>query len=56
MKIVLNGQQQETECQVLLELIEKATGKAAYTGETVDEGIDVDFDADSVEAEMVIAP
>ena len=40
----------------LLRLIEQATGKAAYTGETVDEGIDVDFDADSVEAEMVIAP
>lgn len=38
MKIILNGQQQETECQVLLELIEKTVKSAQgviceYNGE-----------------------
>lgn len=36
----------------LLRLIEQATGKAVYTGEDQEEGVDVD--ADTVEAEMVI--
>lgn len=38
----------------LLSLIELATGKAVYTGEAQDEGVDVEADADTVEAEMVI--
>jgi len=38
----------------LLGLIELATGKAAYGGEAQDEGVDVEVDADTVEAEMVI--
>ena len=38
----------------LLELIEKATGKAAYTGDVSEDGVDVGGDADMVEAEMVI--
>lgn len=36
----------------LLSLIEKATGKSAYTGDVADEGEDVSGDADSVEVEM----
>jgi len=39
----------------LLGLIEQATGKPAYTGEVLEEGVDVGGDADMVEAEMVIA-
>ncbi len=39
----------------LLVLIEKATGKAAYTGAVQEEGEDVEADADSIEAEMVIS-
>ncbi len=39
----------------LLVLIEKATGKAAYTGAEQEEGMDVEADADTVEAEMVIS-
>jgi len=38
----------------LLGLIEQATGKAAYTGDVPEEGMDVAGDADMVEAEMVI--
>jgi hypothetical protein len=38
----------------LLGLIEQATGKAAYTGDVPEEGVDVGGDADMVEAEMVI--
>ena len=36
-------------------LIEQATGKAVYAGEEQEEGIDMEADADSVEAEMVIS-
>jgi hypothetical protein len=36
----------------LLSLIEKATGKSAYTGDIADEGEDVAGDPDSVEADM----
>jgi len=39
----------------LLGLIELATGKAVYAGEAQEEGVDVEADADTVEAEMVIA-
>ncbi len=39
----------------LLGLIEQATGKAAYTGETPEEGVDVAVDEESVEADMIIA-
>lgn len=38
----------------LLALIEQATGKAAYTGDAPEEGVDVEGDADSVEADMSI--
>lgn len=38
----------------LLGLIELATGKAVYAGETHEEGTDAEADADTVEAEMVI--
>ena len=38
----------------LLRLIEQATGKAVYAGEEHEEGVDVDADADTFEAEMVI--
>lgn len=38
----------------LLGLIEQATGKAAYTGDVPEEGVDVGGDVDMVEAEMVI--
>ena len=36
-------------------LIEQAIGKAAYTGDLSEERVDVEGDADAVEAEMVIA-
>ena len=39
----------------LLRLIEHATGKAAYTGDMPEEGVDVGGDEDIVEAEMVIS-
>lgn len=39
----------------LLRLIEQATGKAAYTGDVPEEGVDVGGDEDMVEAEMVIS-
>lgn len=39
----------------LLELIEGATGKAAYTGDVPEEGLDVGGDTDMIEAEMVIS-
>ena len=39
----------------LLGLIEQATGKAAYTGEVPEEGVDVGADEDAIEAEMIIA-
>ncbi|MHB1014303.1 MAG: GmrSD restriction endonuclease domain-containing protein [Desulfurivibrionaceae bacterium] len=39
----------------LLGLIELATGKAVYAGEAQEEGVDVEADADAIEAEMVIS-
>jgi hypothetical protein len=39
----------------LLKLIEQATGKAPYSGDDVEEGIDVEADEDTVEAELTIA-
>ncbi len=39
----------------LLGLIEQATGKAAYAGEEKEEGVDVEVDEDTVEADMVIS-
>jgi len=41
--------------RLLLGLIEGATGKPVYAGEEPEEGIDLEVDADMVEAEMVIA-
>jgi len=38
----------------LLALIEKATGKSSYNGEIQDEGVDVETDEDTVEAEHTI--
>jgi hypothetical protein len=38
----------------LLGLIEQATGKAAYAGDVQDDGVDVEADEDTVEAEMSI--
>ncbi len=38
----------------LLRLIEEATGKIAYTGDIQDEGVDVEVDEDSAEAELTI--
>lgn len=43
-----------TRQESLLSLIEQATGKLAYKGESEDEGIDVETDADMTEAAMVI--
>jgi hypothetical protein len=39
----------------LLSLIERATGKASYTGSVPEEGEDVEADNDTVEAELTIA-
>jgi hypothetical protein len=39
----------------LLALIEGATGRAAYTGDSKEEGEDVEGDEDAVEAELTIA-
>ncbi|CAG0967355.1 hypothetical protein BURK2_01081 [Burkholderiales bacterium] len=39
----------------LLGLIEQATGKPAYLGEAPEEGVDVNLDEESVEADMIIA-
>jgi hypothetical protein len=39
----------------LLRLIEQATGKAAYTGEMPEEGVDVGGDEEGIEMEMIIA-
>jgi hypothetical protein len=39
----------------LLGLIEQATGKAAYAGDVPEEGVDVEGDEDTLEAEMTIA-
>jgi hypothetical protein len=39
----------------LLALIEAATGKAAYTGGIAEEGEDVEFDPDTIEAEKTVA-
>lgn len=39
----------------LLGLIEQAMGKVAYTGEATEEGSDVDFDEDEIEAAMTVA-
>lgn len=39
----------------LLSLIERATGRAAYTGDAEEEGEDLDADADTFEAELTIA-
>mgnify|MGYP001297502211 CR=1 FL=1 len=38
----------------LLNLIEQATGKGAYIGDVQEEGLDVEVDEDTVEAEMTI--
>lgn len=38
----------------LLDLIEQATGKAAYAGDVLDEGVDMEADDDAIEAEMII--
>ncbi len=38
----------------LLQLIEHATGKAPYIGSVPEEGVDVETDADTVEAEMTV--
>lgn len=38
----------------LLQLIERATGKAPYIGTVPEEGVDVEADADTVEAEMTV--
>jgi hypothetical protein len=39
----------------LLSLIERATGKAAYAGAMQDEGVDVEGDADTIEADMTVS-
>jgi hypothetical protein len=39
----------------LLGLIEQATGKAPYMGTVPEEGVNVEADADTVEAEMTVA-
>jgi hypothetical protein len=39
----------------LLKLIEQATGKVPYSGDEVEEGVDVEADEDTVEAELTIA-
>jgi len=39
----------------LLALIQTATGKAAYTGSVAEEGEDVEFDPDTIEAEKTVA-
>jgi len=39
----------------LLALIEQATGKAAYSGTAQDEGVDVEGDEDTIEAEMTVS-
>jgi hypothetical protein len=39
----------------LLTLIERATGKPAYSGSVQEEGVDVEADEDTVEAELTIA-
>ena len=39
----------------LLALIERATGKAAYTGDEREEGEDVEADEDTMEAELIIS-
>jgi hypothetical protein len=38
----------------LLDLIEQATGKSVYTGEAPEEGVDVESDLDTLEADMII--
>jgi len=38
-----------------LGLIEQGTGKAAYTGEATEEGIDVEVEENGLEAGMTIA-
>lgn len=39
----------------LLDLIERATGKAAYSGDQPEEGEDVEGDEDTIEAELTIS-
>ena len=39
----------------LLALIERATGKAPYTGTVAEEGEDVEVDADALEADRTVA-
>jgi hypothetical protein len=39
----------------LLRLIEKATGKQAYSGSAVEEGVDVEGDEDALEASLISA-
>jgi len=41
--------------KALLRLIEQATGKAAYTGAAIEEGVDIEGDEDDVEAGMTVA-
>ena len=38
----------------LLDLIEQATGKAVYTGEIAEEGVDVEGDLYTLEADMIL--
>ena len=38
----------------LLRLIEQATGRAAYPGDVVDEGLDVEDDDDTTEAAQTV--
>ena len=38
----------------LLSLIERATGRVAYTGDVQEEGEDVETDHDAIEAEHII--
>jgi hypothetical protein len=40
----------------LLALIERALGKAAYTGSVEEEGEDAEADDDAAEAQLTIAP
>jgi hypothetical protein len=39
----------------LLELVKRATGKAAYSGEQPEEGKDLESDENTIEAELTIA-
>lgn len=41
--------------QRLLALIERAMGKSAYTGIVQEEGVDLEADEDTIEAELTIS-